>query len=116
MNKAIIAIIIKHPNTFWIFSSSTSNIFSTGENNNIAVNNKISNLKTKDNSLLQKQLYSFIAAYVNHQSIRSDIAQELKKSKLFDKSLNGLLKAIFKPALLNKSYNEHSRTPSKRDI
>ena len=60
----------------------------------IKLNQKIKNLQLKNNnyklnktSLLQKQLYSFIGAYINHPSIRSEIADELNRSKLLDDSL-----------------------------
>ena len=50
--------------------------------------------KSKKTSLFQKQMYSFIAAYINHQSIRPEIADELNRSELFDDSLSNLLKCL----------------------
>jgi len=64
------------------------------------------NYKSKKASLFQKQLYSFIAAYINHQSIRSEIANELKRSELLDESLSNLLQTIFKQDFIDKSDKE----------
>ena len=46
--------------------------------------------KLTNTSLLQKQLYSFIATYINHPLIRSKIAEELNKSQLLEESLSNL--------------------------
>jgi DNA primase len=64
------------------------------------------NYKSIQVSLFQKQLYSFIAAYINHQSIRSKIADELNQSGLLDDHLSNFLHVISKPALLEKSDKE----------
>ena len=68
--------------------------------------NIINNYKLNKTSLFKKQLYSFIGAYINHPSIRSEIADELNKSKLLDDSSAKLLSAIFKPSLLSHSFED----------
>jgi len=64
------------------------------------------NYQFNGSSLFQKQLYSFIAAYINHQSIRSKIAGELNQSELLKKPLSNLLQVILKPTLIDKSAKE----------
>ena len=66
----------------------------------------INNYKLNQTSLFQKQLYSFIGAYINHPSIRSKIADELNRSKLLDDSSAELLSIIFRPNLLSSSFEE----------
>ena len=75
--------------------SKSKNIFATKTSN-----------KSIKTSLFQKQLYSFIAAYINHQSIRLEIADELKQSKLLDESLSKILQTIHQPSFRNKSGEE----------
>jgi len=70
---------------------------------NIKFFSKKTNYKLIKTSLFQKQLYSFIAASINHHLIRSKIADELNKSELLDESLLNLLKVICKPDFINKS-------------
>ena len=57
-------------------------------------------------SLFQKQLYSFIAAYINHKSIRLEIANEINKSGLLSKPLSVFLKEIMKQNFINMSGEE----------
>tara|TARA_Y100000590_G_C15745731_1_gene1021910 strand:- start:62 stop:1819 length:1758 start_codon:yes stop_codon:yes gene_type:complete len=64
---------------------------------------KLSNLNSSENSLLQKQLFSFVASYINHIPIRKEIFEELKKSKLLDESLNKILEIVHKTELIDKS-------------
>jgi DNA primase len=72
--------------------------------------------KSKKTSLFQKQLYSFIAAYIYHPSIRSEIANELNQSELLDGSLSILLKEIFQPKFLNYSHKELLEVIEDKDL
>ena len=74
------------------------------------------NYKSKKVSLFQKQLYSFIAAYINHQSIRSEIADELNQSGLLDDNLANLIHEIFKPAFSDKSDKELLETIKDQNL
>jgi DNA primase len=67
---------------------------------------KITYIKSTKDSLFHKQLLSFIATYINHPSIRSEILDELINSKLLDDSLINLLKEISKPNIIKKPANK----------
>ena len=53
---------------------------------------------------LVQQFYPY--SYINHQSIRSEIADELNRSELLDESLSNLLKTISNSDLVDMSANE----------
>ena len=55
---------------------------------------ELSNINT---SLYETQLLSFIATYINHLPIRSEIEKEIINSNLFDKNHLNLLKELSKP-------------------
>ena len=56
--------------------------------------NKLDIIKKIDTSLFEKQILSFIAASINHKSVRKKIIKELLSSDLFDKDLRDFLNEL----------------------
>ena len=69
------------------------------KNNNLK-SNLISKPKKIDQPLNTKQLFSFIAASLNHLAFRREIIEELLKTQLFAKDMRDLLLELSKPSLL----------------
>ena len=72
--------------------------------------------KKNTNSVLDFQLYSFVAAFINHKLIRKKIKQLLLDTKFIDNEFKKIIEEISKPEFIEKDFEDIFEGLKNNDI